>query len=530
MIRYAPWKVVSIILGTMIAVLLVLPSALSPDTRASLNRAVPWLPAHAIVLGLDLQGGAHVLLEVDAQSVIRSKLEGLRDDVRRVLREENVRLTGGLGLQARALQLRVPDAGDRARLLPKLRTLAAPLGASLTGAVSEFTVNEGDDGIVQLQLTEAGIDARVRRAVDQSIEVLRRRVDSLGTTEPNIQRQGADRILVEVPGLQDPQRLKDILGTTAKLEFRLVANQGADPGDFENLPHYNATEAGTLPVEKRIMVQGEDLTDAQPGFDQRSSEPVVNFRFNLRGGQQFGQVTSENVGKPFAIVLDNKVVSAPRILGAITGGSGQISGNFTVQQANDLSVLLRAGALPAKLTIVEERTVGPGLGEDSINAGKRAAYVAAVLVLGYMLLTYGIFGIFADVALGVHILLIFAFMVLLGATLTLPGIAGIVFTIGVAVDSNVLIYERIREEAHAGRPILQSLDIGFKRAFATIIDSNVTMFVAAAILYLFGSGPVRGFAVSLGLGILTSVVTAVTMTRMMIAVWYRWKRPTVLPI
>ena len=530
MIRYAPWKVVSIILGTLLAVLLVIPSVLPLPTREALSHAMPWLPSRTIVLGLDLQGGAHVLLEVDTPSVIRTKVDALRDDVRRTLREENVRITGGIGVQAKGVQLRVPDAAERAKLLPRLRALAAPLGASLTGAISEFTVNEGDDGVIQLALTDSGIDARVRRAVDQSIEVLRRRVDALGTTEPNIQRQGADRILVEVPGLQDAQRLKDILGTTAKLEFRLVADAGAAPGDIDNLPHYNASEGGTMPVEKRIMVQGEDLTDASPGFDQRTSEPVVNFRFNLRGGQQFGQVTSENVGKPFAIVLDNKIVSAPRILGPITGGSGQISGNFTVQQANDLAVLLRAGALPAKLTIVEERTVGPGLGQDSIDAGKRAAYVAAILVLGYMLLTYGVFGIFADLALAVHILLIFAFMVLLGATLTLPGIAGIVFTIGVAVDANVLIYERIREESHAGRSILQSLDTGFKRAFATIIDSNVTMFVAAAILYLFGSGPVRGFAVSLGLGILTSVITAVTMTRMMIAVWYRWKRPTVLPI
>ena len=531
MIRYAPWKVVSIILGTLIAFLLVVPSMLPVETRQAIAHAVPWLPARTIVLGLDLQGGAHVLLEVDTPSVIRGKVEALRDDVRRTLREENVRMTGGIGMQAKGVQMRVPDAGDRARLLPKLRALAAPLGASLTGAVSEFTVNEGEDGTIQLVLTDAGIDARVRRAVDQSIEVLRRRVDALGTTEPNIQRQGADRILVEVPGLQDPQRLKDILGTTAKLEFRLVADQGENPSDYEQLPYYKESEgSGTVPVQKRVMVQGEDLTDSQPSFSQQSGRPVVTFRFNLRGGQQFAQATAENVGKPFAIVLDNKVVSAPTIQGVIPSGSGEISGSFTVQQTNDLAVLLRAGALPAKLTIVEERTVGPGLGEDSINAGKRAAYVAGVLVLGYMLVTYGVFGIFADIALGVHILLIFAFMVLLGATLTLPGIAGIVFTIGVAVDANVLIYERIREEAHAGRPILQSLDTGFKRAFATIIDSNVTMFVAATILYLFGSGPVRGFAVSLGLGILTSVVTAVTMTRMMIAVWYRWKRPTVLPI
>ena len=531
MIRYAPWKVVSIILGTLIAFLLVVPSLLPVSTRESLTHALPWLPARTVVLGLDLQGGAHVLLEVDTASVIRTKVESLRDDVRRTLREETIRLTGGIGLQAKGIQLRVPDAGDREKLLPKLRALATPLGASLTGSAPEFTVTDNGDSTIQLLLTDSGIDARVRRAVDQSIEVLRRRVDALGTTEPNIQREGNDRVLVEVPGLQDAQRLKDILGTTAKLEFRLVGDANEAPGDVDALPYYKETEGkGTLPVEKRVMVQGEDLTDAQPGFDSRSGEPVVNFRFNLRGGQQFGQVTSENVGKPFAIVLDSKIVSAPRILGPITGGSGQISGSFTVQQANDLAVLLRAGALPAKLTIVEERTVGPGLGQDSIDAGKRAAYVAAVLVLGYMLLTYGIFGVFADIALAVHILLIFAFMVLLGATLTLPGIAGIVFTIGVAVDANVLIYERIREEAHAGRTILQSLDTGFKRAFATIIDSNVTMFVAALILYLFGSGPVRGFAVSLGLGILTSVVTAVTMTRMMIAVWYRAKRPTTLPI
>jgi preprotein translocase subunit SecD len=322
--------------------------------------------------------------------------------------------------------------------------------------------------------------------------------------------------------------VKDLVGTTANLEFRLVANPGDPPSDFDNLPMQQG--GGQVPVQKRVMVAGEDLTDAQPGFDQQSSEPDVNFRFNLNGGTKFGRVTSENVGRPFAIVLDGKVISAPVIRGPITGGSGQITGNFTVEQANNLAVLLRAGALPAKLTVVEERTVGPGLGQDSINAGKRAAVVGGILVVCYMLATYGIFGVFADLALAVHILFIFASMALLGATLTLPGIAGVVFTIGMAVDSNVLIYERIREEAHMGRSIISALDAGFNRAFATIIDSNVTMFVAAMILYLFGSGPVRGFAVSLGLGILTSVVTAVTMTRMMIALWYRYKRPTRLPI
>jgi SecD/SecF fusion protein len=307
-----------------------------------------------------------------------------------------------------------------------------------------------------------------------------------------------------------------------------VAEPGADPAEIELL---DDVETGKkLPIQKRVMVQGEDLTDAQPGFDPRTQEPIVNFRFNIRGGQRFGEVTAENVGKLFAIILDGKVISAPRILSPITGGSGQISGHFTVEAANNLAILLRAGALPAKLTIVEERTVGPGLGQDSIDGGKRAAYVGAALVAFYMLITYGIFGVFANIALFVHISFIFAGLVLLGATLTLPGIAGVVFTIGMAVDSNVLIYERIREEAHLGRSILSALDSGFKRAFATIVDSNVTMFVAAAILYFLGSGPVRGFAVSMALGILTSIVTAVTMTRMMIALWYRYQRPTKLPI
>ena len=530
MMRFATWKIVTIVLGTLLALLLVVPSLLPPDTREALIKGSPsWLPVRSIVLGLDLQGGAHVMLEVDANAVTRTQLENLRDDVRRVVREQGVRLTGGVGMQSRAVQVRIPDQADRDKVLPKIQALAAPLGSSLTGAVSNFTLSQGDDGLLLMTLTDAGINDRIRRAVDQSIEVLRRRVDALGTTEPNIQRVGNDRILVEVPGLQDTQRLKDILGTTAKLEFRLVADPGANPADVDMLPNYQPDEPGTTPVQKQVMVQGEDLTDAQPGFNQ-SGQPVVNFRFNLRGGQQFGAVTSENVNKRFAIVLDGKVVSAPSIRGPITGGSGEISGGFTVQQANNLAVLLRAGALPAKLTIVEERTVGPGLGQDSINAGKTAFYVASALVLTYMVTTYGIFGIFADVALAVHIVLIFAAMVLLGATLTLPGIAGIVLTIGLAVDANVLIYERIREENHAGRTVIASLDSGFKRAFATIIDSNVTMFVAALILYLFGSGPVRGFAVSLGLGILTSVVTAVTMTRMMIAVWYRAKRPNTLPI
>lgn len=530
MLRFARWKIASIIALIVAAVLLVIPSLMSTSARQSLAASLPsWAQPRTLTLGLDLQGGSHVLLQVDGTDVVKTMVANLRDDVRRILREEKVAVTGGIGVQPRGVQFRVPDQADRAKILPKLQALANPQASVLgSSGAAAYEVNDNGSGTIQINVTDAGVTDKIRRAVDQSIEVIRRRIDALGTTEPAIQREGNDRVSVEVPGLQNPDRLKKLLGETAKLEFRMVADPGASPSDYDMLDQTN--ERGKLPVKKRILVQGEDLTDAQPGFDQRTSEPVVNFRFNIRGGQRFAQATSENVGKPFAIVLDNKVISAPRINEPITGGSGQISGNFTVEQANDLSILLRAGALPAKLTIIEEQTVGPGLGQDSINAGKLAAYVGAALVFVYMLVTYGTFGIFANLALAVHISFIFAGLVLLGATLTLPGIAGIVLTIGMAVDSNVLIYERIREENHAGRSVIQSLDAGFKRAFATIVDSNVTMFVAAAILYFIGAGPVRGFAVSMGLGIITSIVTAVTMTRMMIALWYRFKRPTRLPI
>jgi preprotein translocase subunit SecD len=529
MLRFAKWKIVAILAMTFSAMLVVAPSLLSPSNYEALAARLPeWARPATIVLGLDLQGGSNVMLEVDKPSVLHTLAMNLRDDARRILREEKVATTGGIGQQARGVQFRVPDAGDRAKIAPKLQALAQGYTNRLGAGSPPLEVVDDGDGLVRVSVTDTGLTEKVRRAVDQSIEVIRRRVDALGTREPSIQRQGDDRIIVQVPGLQDPEQLKTILGQTAKLEFRLVAEPGQSPAETEELEQTD--EPGKMTIEKQVMVQGEDLTDAQPGFDQRGGEPVVNFRFNIRGAQKFGEVTSKNVGRLFAIILDNKVISAPRILTPITGGSGQISGHFTVEQANNLSILLRAGALPAKLNIVEERTVGPGLGQDSIDAGKRAAYVGAALVVVYMLITYGVFGIFANLALFVHVVFIFAGLVLLGSTLTLPGIAGIVLTIGMAVDSNVLIYERIREEAHSGRSILASLDAGFNRAFATIVDSNVTMFVAAAILYFLGAGPVRGFAVSLALGILTSIVTAVTMTRMMIAVWYHRARPTRLPI
>jgi preprotein translocase subunit SecD len=393
-----------------------------------------------------------------------------------------------------------------------------------------------NSGLITLTPTEPAITERIRQAVDQSIEIIQRRVNELGLVEPSIQREGADRILVQVPGLQDPTRLKEILGKTAKLDFRMVdlsmtPEQAAathPPEDSEILD--GQTPGEKYLIEKRVLVSGGDLVDAQAGFDQQTSQPIVNFRFNSSGAQKFAAATQANVGKPFAIVLDNKVISAPVIREPILGGQGQISGNFTVQSANDLAILLRAGALPAPLTIVEERTVGPGLGQDSINAGEHAAYAGAALVIIFMFVTYGLFGLFANIAVTINVAMIFGVLSFLGATLTLPGIAGIVLTVGIAVDSNVLIYERIREEVRAGRSAINAIDAGFTRALATILDSNITTFIAAAVLFYIGSGPVRGFAVTLGVGILTTLFTAFTLTRLIVAYWVRMWRPRTVPI
>jgi SecD/SecF fusion protein len=529
MLRFANWRLASVLALIAAAVLVILPSFMPSQAVEALAARFPsFVPLRQIVLGLDLQGGAYLLMEVDTPSVIKSQVEALRDDVRQKLREGKIGISGGIGVEPRAVAVRIADLAERAKALELLQSLSQPIGGALAGGNGRtLDVTPTPDG-VRLALTDAAIADKVRHAVGQSIEVLNRRINATGTKETVIQQQGPNRVLIEAPGSQDTTVLKNMIGQTAKLEFRLVADPGDPPNEAETLPMQKG--GGTIQVQKRVMVDGEDLVDAQQSFDQQSGEPDVSFRFNLRGGQRFGQATSANVGRPFAIVLDGKVISAPVIRSPITGGTGQITGNFSLEEASSLAILLRAGALPAKLTVIEERTVGPGLGQDSIDAGKRAAYVGAALVVVYMIATYGIFGVFADLALAVHILLIFASMVLLGATLTLPGIAGIVFTIGMAVDSNVLIYERIREEAHLGRSVISALDAGFRRAFATIVDSNVTMFVAALILYLFGSGAVRGFAVSLGLGILTSIITAVTMTRMMIALWYHRARPKTLPI
>ncbi|MDB5485200.1 MAG: protein-export rane protein SecD, partial [Tardiphaga sp.] len=444
----------------------------------------------------------------------------------------------GLGVRNDNVEVRITKDTDTQAALTKLRELSQPLGGLIgSSGARSLDVADAGGGLIRMNVPQAAITERVRQSVEQSIQIVERRVNELGTVEPLIQRQGLDRILVQVPGLQDPTRLKELLGKTAKLDFRMVdstvpadqAVQGRVPPDSELLQSSQSPKVPYV-IKKQVLVSGADLTDAQPGFDQRTSEPIVSFRFNSSGARKFSVATQENVGQPFAIVLDNEVVSAPVIREPITGGSGQISGGFTVQQANDLSILLRAGALPAPLTIIEERTVGPGLGQDSIEKGELAAYVGSILVIVFMLLTYRLFGVFANIAVAINVAMIFGVLSLLNATLTLPGIAGIVLTVGIAVDSNVLIYERIREELRAGRTAISAIDAGFKRALATILDSNITTFIAAAVLFYIGTGPVRGFAVTFGIGIITTVFTAFTVTRLIVAAWVRWKRPQRVPI
>src|SRR6476620_9702163 len=530
MLYFSRWKALGTLLTALIVCLFAVPNFFSDATLKSLPG---WAQRH-VVLGLDLQGGSHILLEVDANYVRKEKAEALRDDVRRVLREARVGYTG-LVVRGLTVEVRSREESNFDTAIAKLRELSQPLGGllSATGQRSLDVVDAGNR-VVQLTITQPAITERIRQSIEQSIQIVERRVNELGTVEPLIQRQGVDRILVQVPGLSDPERLIKLIGQTAKLTFRMVdmtispdqAQQGRVPPESDLLYGPQKDGKPAYVIEKRIVVSGEDLTDAQPGFDQRTSEPIVSFRFNTNGARRFAQATQENVGRPFAIVLDNEVISAPVIREPILGGSGQISGSFTVQQANDLAILLRAGALPAPLQVIEQRVVGAGLGQDSIQNGKRASYLGAVLVILSMLLIYGKFGLIANVAVAINVAMIFGVLSLINATLTLPGIIGIVLTIGIAVDSNVLIYERIREEVRGGRTAIAAIDAGFTRALATILDSNITTFIAAAVLFFIGTGPVRGFAVTLGIGIITTVFTAFTLTRLIVSWWVRWARPT----
>lgn len=538
MLHFARWKIILILLVSVGGILVALPNLFSSK---SLEALPSWLPHSQINLGLDLQGGAHLLYQMDEKELVQDWLKDIRGEARDLLRKAKVGNTARIAAANKSVLVRLRKEEDAERAMTALRDLSVPLSGGLVFGGQQgnnIDVSRGENGQISLTITNQGLFQRIGSAIEASIETVRRRIDAFGTTEPTIQRQGRDRILVQVPGVKDVSRLKSLVGETGKLEFRMVDTQadvqeaqktGRPPPGRELVPSEDGYTSAYL-LQARAMVTGESLVDAQPGFDQRTNEPVVTFRFDSAGARRFGKVTQENVGRPFAIVLDHKVISAPVIREPILGGTGQISGNFTVQAANDLSVLLRSGALPAKLTILEERTVGASLGADSIAAGKIAALIGLVAVVGFILVSYGLFGIFANVALAINIALIIGMLSVLQATLTLPGIAGIVLTIGMAVDANVLIFERIREETRAGKSVIASIDSGYSRALGTILDANITTFIAALVLFWLGSGPIRGFAITLSIGIVTSVFTAFTVTRLMVAQWVRIKRPQAVPI
>jgi len=499
------------------------------------SRWPSFLPSGLVNLGLDLRGGAHLLAEVQVADVYESRITAMWPEVLALLREERGRI-GTFRLQEGApdeLRVRLNErpemAGEAAALV---RGLSRPVSGVASAGSSDIDVSvEGAD--VVIRLSDAERAAMDQRTVAQALEIIRRRIDEVGTREPTIQRQGSDRILIQVPGIGSASELKEIIGTTAQLTFQPVVTR-TDNGDMppgpgnELLPSLD--EQGVFYVlEQAPVVTGEELVDAQPAFDQ-NGRPAVNFRFDPTGARRFGNYTAENIGNPFAIVLDNEVISAPVIQSHIPGGSGIITGNFTVEESTQLAVLLRAGALPAGLEFLEERTIGPELGADSIAAGTTACIVAGIAVLVFMFLSYGLFGVFANVALLVNVGLLFGLLSLIGATLTLPGIAGIVLTIGMAVDANVLVFERIREELKTARGPARAIELGYEKAMSAIVDANITTFITALILYVMGSGPVRGFAITLGLGIMTSVFTAFFVTRLLVVLWFERRRPKTLEV
>ncbi len=529
MLHFARWKIITVLIVCLSGILFALPNLFSAETLKGLP---DWIPHKQVHLGLDLQGGSHLLLEMDVRQIEQEWLDSIRDEVRQRLRKAKIGYTG-LRIVKDHVQVRIKKPEQYEAAYKELRGMIQQLAGSIfTGAGGpDLEVTRGENNLILLKPTDAAITERITNAINSALETIRRRIDALGTTEPTIQRQGRTRILVQVPGLDDPQKLKALIGETAKLDFRLVhpsmtpseARRTRVPPGWKIFPSADGF-AGEYLLRSRAIVSGEDLVDAQPSFDQRTNEPVVLFRFNASGARRFGRVTQENVGRPFAIVLDGKVISAPVIREPILGGTGQISGSFTVESATKLAIQLRSGALPADMEIVEERTVGPSLGADSIAAGEVAAVVGLIAVIVFMLVAYGQFGIFSNIALLLNLALIIGALSLLQATLTLPGIAGIVLTIGMAVDANVLIFERIREEVRGGKSAINAIDSGYSRALGTILDANITTFIAAVILFWLGSGPIRGFAVTLSIGILTSVFTAFTVTRLMIAFWLKGKR------
>lgn len=534
MLYFSRWKIIAILLSVLVGILFAVPNILPKEWQDTLRERTILRP---VTLGLDLQGGSNVLMEVDRKEFTNTLITQQMGDVRAALR--TARIAYKLNRTPSGVTVQITEAADADKAYDVLKGLTQPIDTGLfgTGVASSIFTLERSGQQFTYSFSESGIEARVSRAVEQSLRIIENRVNGSGIAEASIQRQGRDRIVIQLPGIGDPDQVVKMIGQTAKLTFQLVCesqpNAATDnpPPDCISYPmKENPQQNMWVQTSSAATVEGGDLQDAQAAFDSRTNEPIVNFRFNQKGALRFGKLTAENVGKPFAIVLDQQVISAPRINEPILGGSGQISGNFTTEEANTLAIVLRSGALPARLIPVEQRTVGPSLGSDSIHAGAVAAVIALAAVMVFMLIAYGLFGIFADIALIVNLVLLIGIMSVFGFTLTLPGIAGIVLTMGIAVDSNVLVYERIREEWRHGRTALNSIETGFKAALATVLDSNFTSLIAALVLFGVGSGPVRGFAIAHVVGILTTLFTAFTLTRLIVFWWVRTTKPKEVPL
>ncbi len=529
MLELSRWKVILVLASAIFGLVFTSPNLLPSGV---LETVPSWLPHDKLSLGLDLRGGSYLLMEVDTKALDHERLTNLTEDVRTRLRAAQIGFAD-LALNGQVVSVRIVDPGQYD---PAFKLLAGQIGEGLPGGGRDVNIRQTPGQHIEISFVAQAARAAAEDAVTRSIEIIRKRIDALGATNPSITRQGANRIVIEAPGESDPERLKSVIGKTAKLTFQLVdttlspddMKAGRIPPDDEVLPsddHYQ--EAYVL--KRRAMVDGGMLTNAAGSHDENGN-PNIAFAFNGIGAQRFAQATSENVGKPFAIVLDKRVISAPVIRGAIPGGSGEITGNFTEESSHDLALVLKSGALPAPLNMIEQHTVGAELGADAVKAGQTSILLGAALIFAFILLAYGLFGGFAAIALVVNGLMIVGVMSLFHATLTLPGIAGLVLTLAVAVDANVLIYERMRDEVRGGRPAMSAADAGFRRALTTIIDANVTTVVAAVIMFNLGAGPVKGFALTLLIGVLTSVFTAVLITQVLIGWWFKAFRAKTLPI
>ena len=540
MLNFPRWKQLTIIGICLAGVYMVLPNFLS---QQALDRWPGWLPKWHLSLGLDLRGGAHLLYAMETDDVRRDWLDSLRDDARQRLREAKIAVSG-VGIAGKAVHVRIAKAEDSDAAFKALQQIPEQIGNPLMGSTgTNVDVSRGDNPTTFIITpTDFGLSQRITGAIEAAIETVRRRVDAVGTKEPHIVREGEGRILVQVPGLQDTAELERLIGETARLSFHEVppsisaaeAKAGRRPLGFKIYQGVDRSE-GELLLRESPVVRGEELTEAKPGFQPETNQPIVEFTFNNSGARKFGRFTRQNVGKPFAIVLDDKVISAPRINTAIEGGRGYIEGNFTPESSTKLAIQLKSGALPAKLSIVEKRTVGPSLGSDSIEAGTLAGIIGGLATIALTILYYGTFGLFACVGLFAHGILTVAVMSLFGSALTLPGIAGLVLGIAMAVDANVLIYERIREEVRNGRTPVAAIDGGFSRAFITIADSQLTTLACALVMFWLGAGPIRGFAVTLTIGICTSIFASVTVVRLLIYYWLNAQprikgKPLVLPV